>query len=223
MDFDKIKQQIIDEGLRPEDCHFSKEGVIVGSSFHASGNPRLDFARVLAMWKQPKNSDAMFGVWSSVVTKGENVEIGHGCCIGGHGFGYEFDEEGRLIDMPHHGRVVIEDDVTIHNNVCIDRAVLGETRIGRGTKIDNLVHVAHNVKIGKYCLVVAGAVFGGSCEIGDRTFIGGNVFIKQHVKVGRNCVIGAGAVVTHDVPDGEIWVGNPARFLKKTEERRFKV
>lgn len=150
MDFNKVNQHISEGGYQPDDCSYNKEGVFVGPAFFSSSNPRLDFARVLGTWLQPSESFAMHCDYSGVVTKGENVKIGFNCCIGGHGFGYEYDEEGRLIEMPHHGKVVIEDDVTIHNNVCIDRAVLGETRIGKGTKIDNLVHVAHNVQIGQY-------------------------------------------------------------------------
>src|SRR5690606_21846088 len=91
-----------------------------------------------------------------------SVKIGPGTVIGEDGFGYVRQEDKSLLRMPHQGNVVIENDVEIGSNTCIDRAAQGSTVIGEGTKIDNLVHVAHGVKIGKHCLVVAGAVIGGS-------------------------------------------------------------
>src|SRR5690606_40897332 len=117
--------------------------------------------------------------------------------------------------MPHQGNVVIENDVEIGSNTCIDRAAQGSTVIGEGTKIDNLVHVAHGVKIGKHCLVVAGAVIGGSSVIGDYNFIEMNASIKEKVRIGNNCIIGASAVVLKDVEDNSVMVGNPAKLLRK--------
>ena len=133
--------------------------------------------------------------------------------IGEDGFGYAHAEDGSLVKIPHRGNVVIEKDVTIGACVCIDRAVVGSTVIGEGSKIDNLVHIAHGVKIGKHCLIVAGAVIGGSSVIGDRCFIGINASIKNKVRIGNDVVVGMGAVVTKDVPDGVTVVGNPARIL----------
>jgi UDP-3-O-[3-hydroxymyristoyl] glucosamine N-acyltransferase len=136
-------------------------------------------------------------------------KIGKCCVIGGDGFGYEPDENGTLIHVPHRGKVIIGENVVIHNNVCIDRATDsgGITYIGAGSKIDNLVHVAHNVKIGKNCLIVAGSVIGGSCEIGDNCFIGINASIKNKVKIGNGVTVGMGAVITKDVPDGVTVIG----------------
>ncbi len=136
-------------------------------------------------------------------------QIGRCCIIGGDGFGYERDDDGTLIHIPHRGKVVIGEDVVIHNNVCIDRATDkdGITYIGAGTKIDNLVHIAHNVKIGRNCLVVAGSVIGGSVEIGDNCFIGINASIKNKVRIGNGVTVGMGAVITLDVPDGCTVVG----------------
>lgn len=135
--------------------------------------------------------------------------------VGGEGFGWVRTPSGELYKMPHTGNVVIEKDVTIGSNTCIDRAVVGSTIIGEGTKIDNLVHIAHGAKIGKHCLIVAGTVVGGSCEIGDYSYLGMGSLIKNKVKVGKGCTIGMGAVVLKDVPDGETWVGNPAKKLEK--------
>jgi len=135
--------------------------------------------------------------------------------IGQAGFGYVRDEDGALFPMPHAGGVIIEHGVSIAAYVAIDRAVVGNTLIGEGTKIDHHVHIAHGAKVGRHCLIVAGAVLGGSCEIGDYSYIGMGALIKNKIKIGKNCMIGMGAVVVKDVPDGETWVGNPARKLEK--------
>lgn len=136
-------------------------------------------------------------------------KIGKGNVIGGDGYGFEREENGNLVFIPHRGKVLIGEDVEIKNNTCIDRATAedGLTVIGAGTKIDNNVHIAHNVKIGKNCLIVAGAVIGGSCEIGDGCFIGINASIKNKVKIGNDCTIGMGAIVTKNVPDNTTIIG----------------
>lgn len=131
-----------------------------------------------------------------------SVIVGKNTVIGGDGFGYARDVDGTLVRMPHRGNVIICENVEIGNNVCIDRAVIGSTYIGAGTKIDNLCHIAHGVKIGKNCLIVAGTIIGGSCEIGDNCFLGINCSIKNKVKIGNNVTVGMGAVVLKDVPDG---------------------
>lgn len=216
---------INDQQFLPEDIRYDDKGVWIGDTFEPSDNPRLQFARILGAFTD--DSGLAPGPGSCFIRTntilGKNVKMGTNCCIGGNGFGYEYTESCELIPMPHLGNVVIGDNVTLHSNVCIDRAVTGSTIIVDGTKIDNLVHVSHGVKIGKHCLIVAGVVLGGRCSIGDYSFIGMNVCIKQHVKIGKNCVIGAGAVVTKDVPDNQIWVGNPAKYFKDTEERRWRI
>jgi UDP-3-O-[3-hydroxymyristoyl] glucosamine N-acyltransferase len=111
--------------------------------------------------------------------------------------------------------VKIGSNVRIGSYVCIDRGNLKDTIIEDGVKIDNLVHIAHNVKIGKNTMVVAGTVVCGSVEIGDNCFIGANSVIRQHLKIGNNVTIGMGSVVTKDIPDGETWAGNPAKKLEK--------
>lgn len=135
--------------------------------------------------------------------------------MGKNGFGYVRNEQHRLERMPHAGNVVVELNVEIGAHTCIDRAVIGSTVIGEGTKVDNLVHIGHGAKVGKHCLIVAGAVLGGSCEIGDYSYIGMGALIKNKIKIGNYCSIGMGCVVTKDVPDGETWIGNPGRTLIK--------
>lgn len=211
--------------LTPDQVRYDDKGIWLADEYTECVNPRLEFAKVLSTFEHTSSYASPFEsvrIETSTVI-GKDVRCGKFCVIGGAGFGYEYDESGALIPMPHLGNVIIGDNVTLHNNVCIDRAVTGSTVIGEGTKIDNLVHVAHGVHIGKHCLIVSGVVLGGRCDIGDYCFIGMNACIKQHVKIGRNCVIGAGAVVTKDIPDNQIWVGNPAKYLKGVEPRNYKV
>lgn len=145
----------------------------------------------------------------------DSATIDPSATIGKDGFGFVRDENNELISMPHRGGVLIEANVSIGAHTCVDRAVNGYTSIEYGTKVDNLVHIAHGAKVGKHCLIVAGAVLGGSCEIGDYSYVGMGALIKNKIKVGKGCTIGMGAVVTKDVPNGWTVIGNPARKLEK--------
>src|SRR3990170_620588 len=150
------------------------------------------------------------------VTIGERCYIGPGAAIGSRGFGYEWGEE-QWNYREHPFGVVIGDDVSIGANTVIDRGRWRETVIGQGTKIDASCFIAHNVAIGAHCLVIANSMIAGSCEIGDHCWIGPSAQITDHVKVGDGARVGLGAVVLRDVPAGEVWVGNPARRLRKRE------
>jgi UDP-3-O-[3-hydroxymyristoyl] glucosamine N-acyltransferase len=146
---------------------------------------------------------------------GERVKIGNNCTIGGVGFGYEKDDDGEFIVMPHLGNVVIEDRVEIGNNTCIDRAVMGSTLLRENSKVDNLVHLSHGCDIGRNTLVIANAMIGGSVKIGDNTWIAPSVSILNQKTVGSNVMVGLAAVVIKDVPDDDVVVGNPAKTIKK--------
>jgi UDP-3-O-[3-hydroxymyristoyl] glucosamine N-acyltransferase len=130
--------------------------------------------------------------------------------IGGPGFGYASDANGHT-RIPHVGGCILEDDVEIGSNSCVDRGSLDDTRIGRGTKIDNIVHVAHNVHLGAHCLMMAMSGVAGSVVIGDRVIIAGAAGVVDHVRVGDNVRIGAASLVISDVPDGATMSGVPAR------------
>jgi UDP-3-O-[3-hydroxymyristoyl] glucosamine N-acyltransferase len=145
---------------------------------------------------------------------GSNVKIGCNCTIGGVGFGYELNEEGNYDLIPHIGNVVIENNVEIGNNTCIDRAVLGETHIGENVKIDNLVHIAHGVKIGRNSLIIANAMIAGSAVIGANTWIAPSSSIIQKAHVGDNSTVGMGSVVLKNVEPSSIVAGVPAKKLK---------
>jgi len=143
-------------------------------------------------------------------TLGERCIIHSGARIGVDGFGYAQTEHGHR-KVPQVGRCVIEDDVEIGANTCIDRGSVGETRIGAGTKIDNLVHIAHNVRIGRHCIIVAQVGIAGSTKLGDGVALAGQVGVIGHLTIGDRAQIAAGSGVSQDVPAGETWFGSPAR------------
>lgn len=154
---------------------------------------------------------------------GKNVIIHAGCIIGADGFGYEKNEKGEWEHFPQIGGVIIEDNVEIGANTCIDRGALGNTVIGEGTKIDNLVHIAHNVVLGKRVFITAKVIIAGSTTVGDDTYIAPNVSINDRLKIGKNNFIGTGSVVTKNIPDGEIWVGSPARPIEEFRQIQRKI
>lgn len=141
---------------------------------------------------------------------GERVIIHSGARIGSDGFGYVF-RNGAHEKIPHVGRCVIEQDVEIGANSTIDRGSIDDTVIGAGTKIDNLVHVAHNVRIGKLCLLMAQVGVAGSVHIEDGAILAGQAGISGHVTIGKGAKLAAQAGVFGDIPAGETWSGYPAR------------
>lgn len=150
---------------------------------------------------------------------GNRVIIHSGTVIGSDGFGYAQDETGEHIKVPQTGIVVIEDDVEIGANCTIDRATFGETRIKRGSKIDNLVTIAHNVTIGEECILAGQVGVAGSSKIGNRVIMGGQVGIADHVTIGDFVMIGAKSGVASDVKPYMEIVGIPA----SSKEEIFKT
>lgn len=149
------------------------------------------------------------------VTLGSRCIIHSGTVIGADGFGYVWDGKGHR-KIPQLGRVVIEDDVEIGCNCCVDRATLGETRIRSGTKIDNLVQVAHNTDIGQHVILVSQSGVAGSSTVGTGAVIAGQVAISDHVNVGAGARVGGQSGVTKDVPAGATVFGTPARPMRDT-------
>jgi len=148
---------------------------------------------------------------------GDNVIIHAGAIIGADGFGYVNLPNGH-VKIRQVGNVIIEDDVEIGANTCIDRATLGSTIIGNGTKIDNLVQIGHNTKIGKNCIIVSQVGIAGSCKIGDYVILAGQVGIADHVKIADGTIIMAQAGVMSDIEEKGIYVGSPvmdARLFMK--------
>lgn len=146
---------------------------------------------------------------------GKNCIIDSNSVIGSDGFGYERDNDGKIEMFPNIGGIKIEDDVEIGANVCVDKGTIQNTLIGKGTKIDNLVHIAHNVKIGKNCSIVANSLVAGSCILGDNVHIAMSVTIRDHVKIGNNSILGMGSVITKDVSPNVTVIGIPAKPIKK--------
>lgn len=141
---------------------------------------------------------------------GRNAVILAGACIGQAGFGF-VEGDGGLLRVPQLGRVVIGDDVEIGANSTIDRGALDDTVVGEGTKIDNLVQIGHNVRIGRHCVIAGQTGISGSCIVGDRVMMGGQVGLADHVKIGDDARIAAQAGVSRNVPPKERWGGSPAR------------
>jgi UDP-3-O-[3-hydroxymyristoyl] glucosamine N-acyltransferase len=144
------------------------------------------------------------------VNIGDRVTLHAGARIGREGFGF-LPGNGQVMRIPHVGKCVLENDVEIGANSCIDRGSVDDTIIGAGTKIDNLVHVAHNVRIGRMCFIAAQVGVAGSARIGDGVQLGGQVGIGGHVTVGSRARLAGQAGVIGDVPADATWSGYPAR------------
>jgi UDP-3-O-[3-hydroxymyristoyl] glucosamine N-acyltransferase len=145
---------------------------------------------------------------------GDRVIIHPGCRIGQDGFGYLMGAAGH-VKVPQIGRVIIQDDVEIGANTTIDRGAMSDTVIGEGTKIDNLVQIAHNVLIGRHCVLASQTGISGSAVIGDNVVTGGQVGIADHVTIGTGAALGAKAGVMNDAPAGARWVGAPAKPVRQ--------
>jgi UDP-3-O-[3-hydroxymyristoyl] glucosamine N-acyltransferase len=141
---------------------------------------------------------------------GRRVAIHSGARIGCDGFGYVF-RDGAHTKIPHVGRCIIGDDVEIGANTTIDRGSIDDTVVGNGTKIDNLVHIAHNVRVGEKCLIMAQVGVAGSVTIGDGAILAGQAGISGHLSIGAGARLAAQAGVFGDIPAGETWSGYPAR------------
>lgn len=141
---------------------------------------------------------------------GDRVILHSGVVVGSDGFGYD-TRDGRHVKIPQSGIVVVENDVEIGANTTIDRARFGRTVIGEGTKIDNLVQIAHNVVIGKHCIICAQVGIAGSAQIGNYVILAGQAGLVGHIKIGDGAIIGAQTGVSNDVEPGARVVGSPPR------------
>lgn len=153
---------------------------------------------------------------------GNRVRIHSGAVIGSDGFGYVQDN-GIHRKIPQIGNVLIHDDVEIGANVTIDRGALGPTIVGKGTKIDNLVQIAHNVVLGDHCLIISQAGIAGSTKLGNYVTLGGQVGLAGHLKLGNHVSVAAQSGVMHNIPDGETWLGYPAQPDRQTKRQMIAV
>jgi len=194
------------EGVSIGPLSYIEEGVVIGP--RSAVGPQVYIGRGSSM-------GADCHVYPQVMIR-EGVEIGDrvilhsGAVIGSDGFGYLRDQSGVRVKIPQVGRVILEDDVEIGANVTIDRATLGRTRLKRGTKIDNLVQIAHNVTVGADTVIAALTGISGSTRIGDRVTLAGQVGIVDHVTIGDDVTIGAQAGVINDLPPRMAFWGTPA-------------
>lgn len=187
---------------------YISENVVLGSNVFIGHNCVLD-------------GDITIGdnsiIWHNVtilnrVEIGERCEIQSGTVIGHDGFGYTDDKEGTKKMIKHYGGVKIHDDVFIGMNNTIARGTIDDTVIGKNTKMADLNHIGHNTKIGCSCTIISSNIY-GSCEINNNTYISASV-IKNQTEIGGNCIIGMGSIVTKDISDNLVIVGNPAKKLR---------
>lgn len=191
--FNDIQESFISEGTIFGGNTFIGKGVRIGRNVKVGNNVVLgDFTVV-----------------------GNDVTIKSGSVIGEDGFGFERDNDGSPLRFPHLGQVIISDYVEIGSNVTINRGALGATKIGKHVKIDDQVHVAHNVTIGDKTLITAGAVIGGSVTIGSGVWVGLNSTFHQKRIIRDNATIGMGANVFSDVSEGTTIAGFPSRVMPK--------
>jgi UDP-3-O-[3-hydroxymyristoyl] glucosamine N-acyltransferase len=186
--------------------------VVVGEKAEIGANAVL-LAHVV-IYRGTKIGDNFFAHAHAVVREnvriGNNVLLQNGVVIGADGFGFAKTAEGRWHKIPQPAPVVIGDDVEVQANSCIDRASVGETRIERGVKVDNLVQVGHGALVGEDALLCAQVGLGGSTEIGKRVILTGQVGVVGHCKVGDATIVTPQSGVAHDIGEGELVSGSPA-------------
>lgn len=141
---------------------------------------------------------------------GDRVILHAGAVIGADGFGYTLDEKGRHFKIRQIGNVVIENDVEVGANTCIDRAAMGETRVKQGTKIDNLVQIAHNCQIGEHSILVSQSGISGSCTLGRYVILAGQAGLADHVTLGDKVTLAAQSGTFRDVESGQVYGGSPS-------------
>jgi UDP-3-O-[3-hydroxymyristoyl] glucosamine N-acyltransferase len=181
-------------------------GVVIGANTVVSANCFIGYKTLIG-------SDSF--LYPQVSTRefceiGDRVIIHNGTVVGSDGFGYAVQEDGSRKKIPQIGKVVIEDDVEIGANVAIDRARFGKTKIGKGTKIDNLVQIAHNVVVGEHSVMCGQAGISGSTTVGSRCILAGQAGLAGHLSVGDGAIVGAQAGVMKDIPPKDFVIGSPA-------------
>ena len=210
---------IVDPSVSVPESASIGAGAIVGQNVRLGEDVVIAAGAVIGQGAQVGNSAQVLerAVLAADCTLGSRSILHPGAVIGGEGFGFRPDPEtGLPRRVPHLGTVEIGDDVEIGVNTCVDRGKFGATRIGHGTKIDNLVQVAHNVQIGQGVLIAGQAGIAGSASIGDGAVLGAQVGVAEHVKIGEGARIAATSGVMRDVPPQEDYAGTPARPARQT-------
>ena len=203
-----------------EDGVWLGPGVVVGPGAQVGAGTRIGANTVIGPGVTiGRNCEIAPNVTIGFALIGDRVKVYSGAVIGEPGFGATAGAAG-LIDIPQLGRVIIQDGVSIGANTTIDRGAYDDTVIGENTKIDNLVQIAHNVRVGRNCVMAAHTGISGSVDVGDGAQFGGRAGVADHVTIGTGARVGAAAGVMKDIPAGETWGGMPARpirhWLKET-------
>ncbi len=230
-DFVVVARKLYPESLRPRSM-FETEGVAEGATVHPTAEIEdgaiIDPGAVIG----PRAAVGSGTVIGATAVIGPNVKIGRdcavgpgasvmhaligdgvilhaGCRIGQDGYRYHPSANGH-VKVPQLGRVIIQDNVEIGANTAVDRGGIGDTVIGEGTKIDNLVQIGHNCQIGRHCIIVALCGLSGSVVLGDFAILGGQVGVADHITIGEGAKVGAQSGVMSHIPAGEQWLGFPA-------------
>lgn len=200
---------------RLEDGVSIAPGAVIGEAVEIGTGTRIGSGVAIASGSTiGRNCDIGANASIQCAHIGDNVIIGPGVQIGHDGFGYTAGPRG-LEKVPQLGRVIIQNNVEIGANSCVDRGSLDDTVIGEGTKIDNMVQIAHNVRIGRHCALAAHVGISGSVTIGDGVMLGGRAGIADHINVGDGAMIAAASGVMTDVPAGARYGGAPAKAIRE--------
>ncbi|WP_029086896.1 UDP-3-O-(3-hydroxymyristoyl)glucosamine N-acyltransferase [Brevundimonas aveniformis] len=207
--------EILGTDIQLEEDVVLAPGVILGSGVSIGRGTRVGAYAVIGSGVQiGRGCDIGPNATLGFCLVGDRVRIGASTVIGEPGFGVAGAATG-LIDVPQLGRVILQDDVTIGANTCIDRGAWDDTVIGEGTKIDNLVQIGHNCQVGRNVVLAGHTGLSGSVTIGDGAQLGGRAGVTDHVSVGKGVRVAAASMVMSNIPDGETWGGQPARPLRR--------
>jgi UDP-3-O-[3-hydroxymyristoyl] glucosamine N-acyltransferase len=209
------KDAIIEEGVLIEEGATIESGAVIKSGVEI-GSLSVISSNVVIESNVKIGRNCFIGSNSSIMCAiiGDNVTVHPGVRIGQDGFGYVASKNG-FVKFPQIGKVIIQDNVEIGSNSTIDRGALEDTVIGEGSKLDNLVHIGHNVSIGRYCGLAGQVGISGSVKIGDGVMFGGQAGVIPHISIGNNVQIAAGSGVMHNVNDAERIAGRPHRSIDK--------